>query len=60
MVSNKYITLQPKHWIQFELVRAKRLPEKNYFNWSLYFFKGVGRIAGDVNTFPEGDRKSVV
>lgn len=52
--SNHYVKLLPKHWIEMEVVKAKRLPGKNYFNWSLHYFKGVGKIAGDVTTIQEG------
>ena len=52
--SNRYITLLPGHWIELELTKAKRIPGKQYFNWGMHFFKGAGKIAGNVTNLQEG------
>ena len=52
--SNRYVTLLPGHWIELELAKAKRIPGKNYFNWGMHFFKGAGKIAGNVTNLQDG------
>ena len=52
--SNRYIKLLPKHWIELDLVKYRRLPGQKYFNWGFYFHRGPGKIAGNVSTFQEG------
>lgn len=52
--SNHYIKLIPKHWIELELVKVKKLPDYNYYSWSMNFFRGVGKICGNAAIFNEG------
>ena len=52
--SNRYINLLPKHWIELDLVKYRRLPGKKYFNWGIYYHRGPGKIAGNVSTFQDG------
>ncbi|MBQ7177094.1 MAG: hypothetical protein IJS08_06735 [Victivallales bacterium] len=52
--SNRYIKLMPKHWIVLKLMKINKMPNYKQYNWSMNFFRGVGKICGNNNLLQEG------